>query len=94
MNRILRSLINYFFKGVLIVVPLGAAIFLLYWAIASIDNTLNLSSLFTDPKTGQPIYIPGLGILTVVLLILFAGIIVTNFITDPIKIWFNKWLNK
>ena len=75
-------------------VPLGAAIFLLYWAIASIDNTLNLSSLFTDPKTGQPIYIPGLGILTVVLLILFAGIIVTNFITDPIKIWFNKWLNK
>ena len=74
--------------------PLGAAIFLLYWAISSVDNTLNLSSLFTDPKTGQPIYIPGLGILTVVLLILFAGIIVTNFITDPIKIWFNKWLNK
>jgi len=94
MNRILRSLINYFFKGVLIVVPLGAAIFLLYWAISSVDNTLNLSSLFIDPKTGQPFYIPGLGILTVVLLILFAGIIVTNFITDPIKIWFNKWLNK
>ena len=79
----------------LIVVPLGAAIFLVYWIISTIDKTLNLSdALLIDPKTGEPIYIPGLGILTVIVIILFAGIVVTNFITEPIKNWFNRWLNR
>lgn len=94
MNKVFRSLFNYFIKGVLIVLPLAAAIYLIYWVISSIDSKLNLSSLWTNPETGEPIYIPGLGILTVILFLLFAGIIVTNFITDPIKIWINKWLKK
>ena len=77
------------------VVPLGAAIFLVYWIISTIDQSLNLSgNILVDPKTGEPLYIPGLGILTVVILILGAGIIVTNFITDPIKIWIARWLQR
>jgi len=94
MNNIFKALFNYFIKGVLVVVPLGAAIFLIYWIIASIDNSLNLSSLWIDPKTGKQVYIPGLGILTVLFIILFAGIVVTNFITDPIKNWFHRWLGR
>ena len=59
------------------------------------DNALNLSDfLWTDPKTGKPMYIPGLGILNVVVLILVAGILVTNVVTDPIKRWFYRWLNR
>jgi uncharacterized membrane protein len=95
MNRIFRGLINYFIKGVIVVVPLGAAIFLVYWIISSIDQTLNLSNiLWVDPVTKKPLYIPGLGILSVIVLIMLAGIIVTNFITDPIKTWVGKWLNR
>ncbi|WP_423148045.1 DUF502 domain-containing protein [Rubrolithibacter danxiaensis] len=95
MNRIFKALINYFIKGVLIVVPLGAAIFLIYWIISTIDYSLNLSNiLWVDSKTGKPVYIPGLGILTVLVIILVAGIIVTNFITDPIKIWFSRWMKR
>lgn len=94
MNRFFRVLFNYFIKGVLVVVPSGAAVYLLYWVISRLDNSLNLSSLFINPNTGEPLYIPGLGILTVLIIILFAGIVVTNLITDPIKIWFNKWLKK
>jgi uncharacterized membrane protein len=64
-------------------------------AIASVDNALNISSVFlTDSKTGKPISIPGLGILTVVIIILVAGVFVTNIITDPIKQWFNRWINR
>jgi uncharacterized membrane protein len=35
-----------------------------------------------------------LGILTVFVIILLAGIIVTNFITDPIKTGFNRWIKR
>lgn len=94
MNKIVTVFLKYFFKGVLVVVPLGAAIFLIYWIVSSIDSSLNLSSLWTDPATGKPVYIPGLGILTVLVIILVAGIVVTNFITDPIKAWFSKWLKR
>jgi len=94
MNKLFRLLLNYFVKGLLVVVPFAAAIFLIYWAVSSIDNKLNLSSLWINSESGQPLYIPGMGILTVILIILFVGIIVTNLITDPIKGWINKWLQK
>ena len=94
MKRIAGILLNYFFKGVLVVVPLGAAIFLIYWIIASVDNALNISDVLGFDAAGKPVYIPGLGILTVVVIILFAGIIVTNFITDPIKAGFNRWIKR
>ncbi|WP_374951349.1 DUF502 domain-containing protein [Mucilaginibacter sp.] len=95
MRRIFRALLNYFIKGLLIVVPLGAAFFLIFWAISSIDNALNISDLFwANSKTGKPLYIPGLGILNVIVIILIAGILVTNVVTDPIKAWFHRWLNR
>jgi uncharacterized membrane protein len=95
MKQLFRALLRYFIKGLLIVVPLGAAFLLIFWAVKSIDSALNLSDmLWTDPKTGKPVYIPGLGILNVLVIILIAGILVTNVVTDPIKRWFNRWLNR
>lgn len=94
MKKIAGALLNYFFKGVLVVVPLGAAIFLIYWIVSSVDNALNLSDAIAVDAQGKPVYIPGLGILTVVVIILIAGIIVTNFITDPIKAGFNRWIKR
>jgi len=94
MKKIAGALLNYFFKGVLVVVPLGAAIFLIYWIISSIDKALNLSDAIAVDAQGKPVYIPGLGILTVIVIILVAGIIVTNFITDPIKVGFNRWIKR
>ncbi|WP_345948125.1 MULTISPECIES: DUF502 domain-containing protein [unclassified Mucilaginibacter] len=95
MNGIARILLRYFVKGMLVVVPLGAACFLIFWAVSSLDNALNLSDvLWVNPKTGKALYIPGLGILTVLVIIMIAGVLVTNVITDPIKGWFSYWLNR
>jgi uncharacterized membrane protein len=95
MNRVARALLNYFIKGLLLVVPLGAAFLLLYWAVSSVDRALNLSDvLWINPKTGKPIYIPGLGILTVLVITLIAGILITTVVTDPIKRWFYRWLDR
>jgi uncharacterized membrane protein len=94
MKRVAKALLNYFVKGLLIVVPLGVAIFLIYWAVSRIDNALNLSTTIWTDNKGKPMYIPGLGILNVVLIILIAGVLVTNVITEPIKAWFNRWLDR
>ena len=95
MNKVARALLRYFIKGLLVVVPLGAAFFLIYWSFASIDNALNLSTfIIANPKTGKPIYIPGLGILSIILVILIAGVLLTTVVTDPIKNWFYRWLNR
>ncbi len=94
MKNIVKALLNYFFKGLIVVVPLGAAAFLIFWAVSSIDSALNLSDfLWTDSK-GKPRYIPGLGIVNVFVIIMIAGILVTSVITDPIKRWFNRWVNR
>jgi uncharacterized membrane protein len=94
MKRLFRVLLNYFIKGLLIVVPLGAAFLLIFWAVSTIDNALNLSKELWVDKAGKPVYIPGLGILNVIVIVMIAGILVTNVITDPIKGWFNRWLNR
>jgi len=94
MNRIFRALINYLIKGALVVLPVGAAIFLIYWIISKIDTTLNLSDVIWVDQAGNPIYIPGLGILSILVIFLVAGIIVTNFVTEPIYNWFSRWFNR
>lgn len=95
MKRIFRALLRYFIKGLLVVLPLGAAFFLLFWAFSSVDDALNLSEwIFVDPTTGKPLYIPGLGLVSVILVILVAGFVATYLITEPIYNWFSKWLNK
>lgn len=95
MNKIVGTLLRYMVKGMIVVIPLGAAIFLIVWTVAKIDSSLNMSgAIWVDPATKQPMYIPGLGILTVLLIILLAGIIVTNFITEPIRNWAIRWLNR
>ncbi|RYE21064.1 MAG: DUF502 domain-containing protein [Sphingobacteriaceae bacterium] len=94
MNRIFRALVNYFIKGVLVVVPIGAAIYLILWIISAVDNALNLSNLILTDTKGRPIYIPGLGILTILVVIMLAGVIVTNLITEPIYAWFSRLFHR
>ena len=95
MKRIFTALFNYFIKGLLVVLPLGAAFFLIFWAFSTVDSALNLSeSIFVNPYSQEPLYIPGLGIISVLFVILLSGIIVTYFITEPIYNWFGKWINK
>lgn len=95
MKKLARILLNYFVKGIIVVVPIGAALLLIFWAVKSIDGALNVSGiLLGTTKSGKPIYIPGLGILNVLVIIMIAGILVTNVITDPIKRWLSRWLNR
>lgn len=94
MSKVARALLNYFFKGLIVVVPIGAAAFLIFWAVSTVDAALNLSDFLWRDNQNRPMHIPGLGILNVVVVIMIAGILVTNVVTDPIKRWFKRWINR
>lgn len=95
MNKLFKILVNYFVKGILVVVPIGLAIYFVVWSVKALDASLNLSNFFwLNPQTGQSFYIPGLGILTVLILIMLAGVFVTSFITQPIYNWLERWLKR
>ncbi|WP_033565927.1 DUF502 domain-containing protein [Sphingobacterium sp. SYP-B4668] len=93
-SKLFRGFLNYFIKGTLVVVPLAGAVFLILWIVASVDSALNLTEHFFEDEKGHPIYIPGIGILTVIMVLVLAGVVFTNFVTDPIKNWINHQINR
>jgi uncharacterized membrane protein len=95
MNKVGRALLNYFIKGLLVVLPIALSIFIVIWAVTTVDSWLNLNNIQgVDPRTGASRNIPGLGLAMVFTLILGAGIFVTNLVTEPMYNWFAKILNK
>lgn len=95
MNRIGRALLNYFIKGLLIVVPIALSIFIVVWAVTTVDSWLNINNfLGVNPITGVSRNIPGLGLSLVIAIILIAGIFVTNFVTEPMYNWFKRIMDK
>ncbi|SFG89203.1 DUF502 domain-containing protein [Pedobacter insulae] len=95
MNRIGRALLNYLIKGLLIVVPVALSIFIVVWAVTTVDSWLNINNILgVDPKTGANRNIPGLGLGLVLTIILIAGIFVTNFVTEPMYGWFKRIMNR
>lgn len=95
MNRIGRALLNYLIKGLLIVVPIALSIFIVVWAVTTVDSWLNINNILgVNPFTGSSRNIPGLGLALVIAIILLAGIFVTNFVTEPMYNWFQRTMNR
>ncbi|MBY0543530.1 MAG: DUF502 domain-containing protein [Sphingobacteriaceae bacterium] len=95
MNRIGRALLNYLIKGLLIVVPIALSVFIVFWAVTTVDSWLNINNILgVNPLTGANRNIPGLGLGLVITIILLAGIFVTYFVTEPMYNWFQRTLNK
>src|SRR5690606_40522229 len=72
----------------------AGAFFLIIWIVASLDNALNITQHFLLDDRGHPMYIPGIGILTVLLILIFVGFVFTTLVTEPIKNWFSRTINR
>lgn len=81
MNKFFRLFLNYFFKGVLVIIPLAFSFYVIYKVIYSVDSIVDLG-------------FPGSGFLVTVLGLAFVGLLVTSFITEPIYNYFDKVLNR
>ncbi|MBD1432254.1 DUF502 domain-containing protein [Sphingobacterium sp. DN00404] len=94
MKKVSQKILYYLIKGTLVVLPVAGAIFLIVWVVASLDNALNLTTHFLEDEQGYPLYIPGIGILTVLIMLILVGVIFTTFVTEPIRAWLKRTIDK
>ena len=76
MNTLRASLKRYFLTGLLVITPIWGTILILKTLFVTVDSILGtaLADLVLPDY-----YFPGLGIMALVLLILLAGVLATNF---------------
>ncbi len=79
-HRTFRRMLNYFLQGLLYVAPIGITVFILYALFGFVDGLLRsiIQKIFD-------IYIPGLGLVVVILLITLLGFVGQTVIAQPVK---------
>ncbi|TSA48813.1 MAG: DUF502 domain-containing protein [Nitrosomonadales bacterium] len=70
---------RYFITGLLVWVPLGITIWILRLLIGTMDQSLLLLPQQWRPEAQLGFYVPGIGALLTMLIVLVTGIIATNF---------------
>jgi uncharacterized membrane protein len=82
MNRFVR----YFFQGLLLVIPIGATLYIIVASIRWLDKTL-------AGVVPQPVSLPGLGLVIVLVAITFTGYLGSTFLFRPVFDLFERLLN-
>jgi len=87
MERMKGAVKRTFFTGLVVVVPILITAFALYWLFRVLDGFLN-------PIIPQILgrEIPGLGILTEIVIIFLVGVVATNVLGSRILNWFQRLL--
>jgi uncharacterized membrane protein len=81
-KKLANRLLNYFFKGLLISIPLAATFYIIRWLFETIDSLIGKE------------HIPGIGVLIIVSVILAVGWIGSSYLAKPFIDWFDDWLEK
>jgi len=84
----MNKLKNYLFAGLLVWLPIGLTVWLINLIIKMVDAAI--PDEITKHIFGM--YIPGIGIVATIILLLFTGIITKNFLGQKILIFGNKIL--
>lgn len=85
----MKKLANYLLQGLLYIAPLSITAFIIYSVFTFLDGiSQKLIFKFFD------INIPGLGVLTLFLFLILIGFLGRTFIAKPLKLVFNKIINR
>jgi uncharacterized membrane protein len=87
MERAKGAIKRTFFTGLVVVVPILITAFTLYWLFRVLDGFL---SPIIDQILGRDI--PGLGILTEIVIIFLVGVVATNVLGSRVLHWFQTLL--
>jgi uncharacterized membrane protein len=83
----MKKLINYLLQGLLYLAPLGITAYIIYAAFTFIDGlSQKLIARFFD------VHIPGLGLLSLLLFLIFVGFLGRTIIAQPLKKIFRQIL--
>jgi len=79
---------KYFITGLLIWVPLAITVWVLNLIVSTMDSTLTLLPEELQPRRLIGVYIPGLGVVLTLLVVLGTGLLATNIIGQRlIRLW-------
>ena len=79
---------RYFFTGLLIWVPLGITVWVLKLLIGTMDQSLLLLPYALRPESWLGMYLPGMGTVLTIGVILFTGMLTTNIVGQRlIRFW-------
>lgn len=85
----MKKIVNYLLQGILYIAPLGITAYIMYSLFTFMDGLLQ-----TQLIKFFGIEIPGLGVLTLVLFLIFIGFIGRTFIAVPLKLLFRKIIER
>lgn len=90
----MAKLRKWLFAGLLVLVPLAITIWLLEWAISSLDKTLLLLPQAWRPDSWLPVHIPGFGVILTIGVLLIVGAFVSNFLGKRLIGWWDALLGR
>lgn len=85
----MKKLVYYFLQGILYIAPIGITAYIIYLVFSFVDNLLKetLEDLLE-------IYIPGLGLIIVIFLLILIGLIGQSIIARPFKVLFKRLIGR
>lgn len=90
----MTNLRKWFFAGLLVLVPIAITIWLLEWAISSLDKSLLLLPNSWHPDVLLPVHIPGFGVILTLAVLLLVGATVSNFLGKRLIGWWDALLGR
>jgi uncharacterized membrane protein len=90
----MTKLRKWFFAGLLVLVPLAITIWLIEWAISSLDKTLLLLPKAWHPDTLLSFHLPGFGVILTMGVLLLVGAVVSNFLGKRLIGWWDALLGR
>jgi len=95
----IKKLLQVFFQGLVVLVPAGISIYAIIWLFEKVDGILPgivhyFFPTFLNTSTGSLRYVPGAGVLLVVVLVLLVGSASSSFIVSKIIDFFDAVLER
>jgi len=90
--RLRGSLRRFFVAGLLTILPLVISIWIVTWLIELLESGVKLLPSALRPENLLPFYIPGLGALLTVGLIILVGFVVSNVLIQRVQARMNNLL--
>lgn len=85
----MKKLFNYFLQGILFIAPIGITAYIIYLVFTFVDNLLKETL-----KGLLDIYIPGLGVVVIIFLLVLVGMVGQTIIARPFRIFFRRLVGR
>ena len=85
---------KYFVTGLLVWVPLGITLWVLHLLVSTMDQTLLLLPEEFRTERWLGVYVPGMGVVMTVVVVLVTGLVVTNFLGQRLLLFWEGMLSR